>query len=141
MRIQKKVLTKRISSDGELHLDCVELKEFARLHPNRAVVVRVELLPVEPSKKSFAYYWKVVVPTMQQGFYDKGYVLTLEQTEKVLRQISPCMQDDKWENGKLSKRTKELDEVDASELNEMIEYLKIYASENLDTYIEEPEYV
>lgn len=141
MRIQKKTLTKRISPKGELKISSPDLDEFARQHPGRSVVVRVELLPIPPSQKSFAYYWKVVVPEMQRAFYEKGYILTLEATEKVLRQISPVMQDEKWDNGVLRKRTKELDEIDAAELNEMIEYLKIYAAENLDCYIEEPEYV
>lgn len=141
MRIQRKTLTKRITPSGELRISSPELEEFARQHPGRSVVIRVELLPIPPSQKSFAYYWKVVVPEMQRAFYEKGYVLTMEATEKALRQISPVMQDARWEDGKLRTRTKELDEIDAAELNEMIEYLKIYAAENLDCYIEEPEYV
>lgn len=141
MRTQRVTIARRISPEGKLVLEAPELAEFARIHPGRVVVLRAELLPIPPSEKSFAYYWKVVVPTVQRGFYETGENLTLEQTDRKIRELSPIAIEEKFENGKLKRRVRELDEMDASELNEMIEQFKEIAAESLDVYIEEPMYL
>lgn len=142
MRIQRLTTTKRISPEGRLSLETPEVQEFCRQHPNRSVIVRVELLPIPPSQKSISYYWKVVVPTVQRGLYDvSGYDLTLSQTDRFIRENIPVTIDERWEDGKIRKRIREIDELDAAEFNELIEQLKVYASEHLFVYIEEPEYL
>lgn len=142
MRINRKALTQRISPKGQLKLDNnLELQEFARQHPNKVCIVRVELLPVAPSLKSFHYYWVYICPEVQRALYEKGERKSLEQVDRWIREQCPITQDQKWDGEKLRKRVKELDEISTEEFNEMIEWLKEYAAENLDVYIEEPRFL
>lgn len=139
MKSQRITLTKRINKSGTLYLDTPDLQEFCRQHPDRAVIVRVELLPIEPSQKSLSYYWKVVVPTIQRGLYDTGVNYSISQTDKFIRSNMPVTLEETWEDGHVKTRVRTLDELDTAEINELIEQLKIYAAENLYVYIEEPE--
>lgn len=141
MRIQKQVLTKRISKDGRLVIDSPELQEFARQHPNRSCIVRVELLPIPPSQKVFSYYWQYICPTIQRALYETGGTYTLEQTDRWIREQAPVMRDEHWDGEKVRTRVKEFDEIDSAEMNEFIEWLKEFAAENLDCYIEEPQHI
>jgi hypothetical protein len=136
MRIRKIAVTRRISK-GEISLETADIKEFFRQHEGKAVIVRIELLPVEPSEKAKAYYWKVIVPTIQRCLYERGYDLTKRETDEFLRDQMPVCKEETYEGGKLKERLKEVEELDAAELNEMIEQIKIWAADNLEIYVEE----
>lgn len=141
MRVQKQTLTKRISKDGRLVIDSPELQEFARQHPNRACVIRVELLPIPPSQKVLSYYWQYIIPTVQRALYDMGDSKTMEQTDRWLRSLAPVMRDEQWTGEKLRSRVMELDEIDSAEFCEYIEWIKEFGAENLDCYIEEAQHL
>jgi hypothetical protein len=53
----------------------------------------------------------------------------------------PVCSDERLVKGKLHKRVRTIDELDAAESNEMIEQLKVWAAENLQVYVEEPEMI
>jgi len=141
MRVRKIAATRRISESGEISLDLPEIKEFCRQHKGKAVIVRIELLPTPASEKSLAYYWGVVVPTIQRGLYELGNDLTQRETDEFIRSQMPVCSDERLVNGKLHKRVRTIDELDAAEFNEMIEQLKVWAAENLQVYVEEPEMI
>lgn len=141
MRVRKIATTRRISESGEISLDLPEIKEFCRQHKGKAVIVRIELLPTPASEKSLAYYWGVVVPTIQRGLYELGNDLTQRETDEFIRSQMPVCSDERLVNGKLHKRVRTIDELDAAEFNEMIEQLKVWAAENLQVYVEEPEMI
>lgn len=139
MRIRRITITRRISDKGEISLDLPDVKEFCRQHCGKAVIVRIELLPIEVSEKSLAYYWKVAVPTVQRGLYELGYDLTQAQTDRFIREQIPVCHEERWEGAhKLNDHIKTPDEMDTAEFNEMLEQLKIWAAENLNVYVEEP---
>lgn len=139
MRVRKIAVTQRISDKGEINLETADVQEFCRQHKGKAVIVRIELLPTPASEKSRAYYWKVAVPTVQRGLYETGENLTLEQTDRFIRSQMPVCIDERLVKGKMHRRVRETDELDTAEFNEMLEQLKIWAAENLQAYIEEPE--
>ena len=118
-------------------MDTPDVKEFCRQHEGKAAIVRIELLPTEPSEKSKAYYWKCVVPTIQRELYDRGYDITKAETDEFLRSEMPICRDETYEKGKLRARIKDIEELDTAELNEMIEQVKIWAAQNLEIYVEE----
>lgn len=139
MRVRKIAITQRISDKGEINLETADVKEFCRQHKGKAVVVRIELLPTPASEKSLAYYWKVVIPTIQRGLYELGNDLTQEATDEFVRGLMPVCLDERLIKGRMHRRVRPIDELDAAEFNEMIEQLKVWAAENLQVYVEEPE--
>lgn len=136
MRIRKIAVTRRLNKDGEISLDTPDIKEFCRQHAGKSAIIRIELLPIEPSQKALAYYWKCVIPTIQRELYERGYDLTKSETDEFLRSEMPVTIEESWE-GALKRRIRPLDELDAAELNELIEQIKIWAAVNLEIYVEE----
>ena len=135
MRIRKIAVTRRLSS--ELSLDTPDVKEFCRQHEGKPAIIRIELLPTEPSEKAKAYYWKYIIPTIRRELYERGYDFTNEETDNLIRNIMPVCIEETYEGGKNKRRTKEIEELDAAEINELIEQIKIWAAENLEIYVEE----
>lgn len=138
MRLRKKLVWAKINSRGQLDFFKGELDAFCRLHPNRNAIIRVEILPIEASEKTKGYYYGYVVPTIARGFYELGERLTEEQVDIRLRTECPITLEEKFEKGGWKKRAKDFDSLDSAEVNEFIEWIKEYASENLSIIIDEP---
>ena len=139
MRLRKKTIWAKTDSRGNLEYYKGELDEFLKLHPNRNVIIRFEIAPREPSARTKAYYYNYVLPKMARAFYENGERMTQPQVDKFLREHCPSIQDEVWENGKCHISTRAFDNLDSSEANEYIEWIKEYASENLYTIIDDPE--
>lgn len=138
MRLRKKLVWAKINAKGVLEFFRGELDAFCRLHPNRNVIIRVEVLPVEASEKTKGYYYGYILPTMARGFYELGERLTDEQVDRRLRNECPITLEQKFEKGVWKSVAKDLDSLDSAEVNEFIEWIKEYASENLSIIIDEP---
>lgn len=140
MRQRELKVTGKINADGKLCLYMGEVKEFLAKHPNKRIFVSFSVAPMHTSEALKAYYYKYVVPTMQQAFFSNGERYTEEQTEERLRKMSPVMyeQTPNEETGIYYTRLKEIAEVDNAELIEHIETIRQIAAEEFFTNIEDP---
>jgi len=117
-----------------------EVNEFLKLHKGERVTVRFFVAPKGSSEALKGYYYNYVVPTVRRALYETGERLTEEQTEKFLREQSPvmCVANFDTSTSKYTTHIKEIAEVGNAELIEHIEFIKQFAAEELNTFIEEP---
>lgn len=128
-----------IDKDGCLKCYKQEINDFFRQHKGTKVVIKFEVLDDEPSASLKAYYYKVVVPTFVQAFWERGTRKTQEDVEYLLRTYSPIMIEEEFDKyGNVNRRIRRISEVTHEELCEHIETLKQIAAEELGVYIEDP---
>jgi NurA-like 5'-3' nuclease len=87
------------------------------------------------------YYYNCVVPSFQEGMWDAGERLTEEDAEIKMRELSPIMLEQEFneETGKCTTRLREISELSNAELVEYIDHLKQIAAEEYSIYIEDPQ--
>lgn len=129
-----------VNNNGGLSLYMGEVNEFLKLHKGERVTVRFFVAPRSSSEALKGYYFNYVVPTVRRALYETGERLTEEQTEKFLREQSPVMYEQKAdiETSKYTTHIKEIAECGNAELIEHIEFIKQFAAEELNTFIENP---
>ena len=129
-----------VNNNGGLSLYMGEVNEFLKLHKGERVTVRFFVSPRSSSEALKGYYFNYVVPTVRRALYETGERLTEQQTEKFLREQSPVMCEQKAdiETGKYATHIKEIAECGNAELIEHIEFIKQFAAEELNTFIENP---
>lgn len=117
-----------------------EVNEFLKLHKGERITVRFFVAPKGSSEALKGYYFNYVVPTVRRALYETGERLTEEQTEKFLREQSPvmCVANFDTSTSKYTTHIKEIAEVGNAELIEHIEFIKQFAAEELNTFIEDP---
>lgn len=117
-----------------------EVNEFLKLHKGERVTVRFIVAPKGSSEALKGYYFNYVVPTVRRALYETGERLTEVQTEKFLREQSPVMCVAKFDTStsKYTTHIKEIAEIGNAELIEHIEFIKQFAAEELNTFIENP---
>lgn len=138
MRLVRKTLYGKTDSQGKLRCFFGELEEFCKLHPNRGIIIRAEIQPIEPSERTKNYYYGYCISEMQGVMLLSGERLTREQVDAELRKNCPICYEEKREGGKWKVRVKEFDELDQAEANEYIEWLYQYAAENYNKILENP---
>lgn len=140
MKKRKLVQNGQIDAKGQLRFYVDALKDWARQFRNEKIIITYEVLPKEQSKLLRAYYFNYVVKEFQQAIKENGEHLTFEQTEQRMRESAPMLEVAHYDFGRCLTRytTKEVDELSNEEFAEYIEFLKEYAAENYNIYIEDP---
>lgn len=138
MRLRRKSLVGKIDSKGELKAPWNTLYDFCTMHKDRAVIIRAEIMPKEPSEKVQAYYFGYIIPEFQDAIMQAyGERLTKSQTDEWIRCQCPLFIEETRENGRWRKRIREFEELDPAEANEAIEWMFQFASENLNLVIDD----
>lgn len=133
--------TGSVNDKGGLMIPMGELNQFFREHKGERIVARFVALPQHCSEAFKGYYFHYVVPTVKAALWDKiGERKTEEQVEKYLREMSPicCEEDIDYYTGEYTTRLKEIPELSNAELLEHLEFLRQFAAEELDVFIEDP---
>ena len=139
MRLRRKTLWGRVGKNGAIEAHWNELEAFCRLHPNKAIVLRVEIQPTEPSEKLTNYWFGYVVKEMQRAMYESGYDYSEAQTYDAIRKNCPLFLEEKRENGVWKVRAKEWEELDIAEAVEVIAWTQRWASEEFYWIIDDPQ--
>lgn len=138
MRLRRKTLWGRIDKNGTPNVHWNELEDFCKLHPNKAIIVRVEVQATEPSEKLKNYWFGYVVKEMQRAFYDLGYNYSEARTYDEIRKNCPLFLEEKRENGEWKTRVKEWEELDVAEAVDIIAWTQRWASEEFFWIIDDP---
>ena len=126
----------RIDNDGILRMQMAKLSMFFGAWRNRQVIARFEVTDNEKSETMKAYYYKYIVPTMQQALWQNGERKTEEDTELWLRAMSAIMKEQTWQNG-YSTKIREIEELTDAEFVEHIEIIRQLAAEEFGIEIED----
>lgn len=120
-----------------------EMLEFFRKHPNEKVIMVAEVYPAKGSNALRGYYFKKVVPDFQRIFMEKdGERLSLADTDKKLREMSPvmlCEIPEEEAGGFDLARVKTVYEVSGSALYEHVEFVRMIAAREYGVEIHDPE--
>ena len=141
MKRRKIAVTGTIDNNGNLRMYMDELKQFFRMHKGCRVIVKFMVESLGSSEALKGYYYNCVVPSFQEGMWDAGERLTEEDAEIKMRELSPIMLEQEFneETGKYTTRLREISELSNAELVEYIDHLKQIAAEEYSIYIEDPQ--
>lgn len=122
-----------IGPDGRLRMPMDRINaEFAKSKGKRVVAV----FYVEEQGSSAAqraYYYNYVLPTITAAFMETGQRMTDEYTDRFLVQEYP--QEIRKENGEIIMYAREFGQ---GQMSDFLEWLKQYAAENLQVFIDDP---
>ena len=141
MKRRKIAVTGTIDNNGNLRMYMDELKQFFKMHKGCRVMAKFMVESQGSSEALKGYYYNCVVPSFQEGMWDAGERLTEEEAEIKMRELSPIMLEQEFnENtGKCTTRLREISELSNAELVEYIDHLKQIAAEEYSIYIEDPQ--
>jgi NurA-like 5'-3' nuclease len=141
MKRRKIAVTGTIDNNGNLRMYMDELKQFFRMHKGCRVIAKFMVESLGSSEALKGYYYNCVVPSFQEGMWDAGERLTEEDAEIKMRELSPIMLEQEFneETGKYTTRLREISELSNAELVEYIDHLKQIAAEEYSIYIEDPQ--
>lgn len=126
----------RIDKKGRLLLPMDRLGQEFSKHKGCRVVARFMFMEPGSSEALLGYYYGYVVPTITAALYEQGTRFSPEKTDLWLihqypgdREIAP---------GEYAEKGSQLSQP---QMLDFLEWLKEYAAENLDTYIEDPKLI
>lgn len=118
----------RISASGKLLLPMDRVNAFLEKNKGKRVIVQFEAVEHGTTKAQRAYYYGYILPCVVEALKGQGNLLTKEIADAWLLDIFPV----NVEATVARDLTKE-------QMSEFIEWLKEFAAENLDIYIEDPQ--
>lgn len=141
MKKRKISVTGTIDNNGNLRMYMDELKQFFKMHKGCRVIAKFMIESQGSSEALKGYYYNCVVPSFQEGMWDAGERLTEEDAEIKMRELSPIMLEQEFDEktGKCTTRLREISELSNAELVEYIDHLKQIAAEEYSIYIEDPQ--
>jgi NurA-like 5'-3' nuclease len=141
MKRRKIAVTGTIDNNGNLRMYMDELKQFFKMHKGCRVIAKFMVESLGSSEALKGYYYNCVVPSFQEGMWDAGERLTEEDAEIKMRELSPIMLEQEFDEktGKYTTRLREISELSNAELVEYIDHLKQIAAEEYSIYIEDPQ--
>lgn len=141
MKKRKITVTGTIDNNGNMRMYMDELKQFFKMHKGCRVIAKFMIESQGSSEALKGYYYNCVVPSFQEGMWDAGERLTEEDAEIKMRELSPIMLEQEFDEktGKYTTRLREISELSNAELVEYIDHLKQIAAEEYSIYIEDPQ--
>ena len=121
-----------IGADGKLRLPMDRLQAYFREHKGERVVVSFETAFVGSTAAQQVYYYKYIIPCIVEARYKQGTRMSEENTDKWILEQYP---GEFVYEGKKKVFARELSQ---NQMSELLEWLKQYAAENLEVFIDDP---
>ena len=125
-----------INKDGKLMLPMDRVNDFIKGHKGQRIVVQFFVAAPGSSEAQKTYYKKYIIPTVRLALMELGERKSEAQTDRWLLENYP---GDKEESEIGLGTEVELGErLSQSQMSDYIDWIKQFAAENLNTYIEDP---
>lgn len=124
-----------IGKDGKLRLPMDRLNAWFASHPGERITVRFEAAPQHSTAAQTAYFYNYIVPTVANAFYEQGTRMSEKNVDKWL--VSQYPGDKTEQVLGIGEPITEAREFDKNQMSDFIDWLKQYAAENLNVYIED----
>lgn len=140
MKQHKANIYGRVTGNGKLSLNMQELQQFTSQWKNHKVIVELRVYEPGTSAALRGYYFNYIVPTFRRAIWESGERMTEKQVERKLRELSPIMHVDNFDEktGKYESSLLEIFQLDNSQLIEHIETMKQIGAEDFNIFIEDP---
>lgn len=122
-----------IGTDGKLRLPMDRLNQFFADNKGKRIFVKFECQEPGSSAALLAYYYTYVVPTVCEALKETGERLSFERTDVWIMNQYP--NNTVNEDGFYPTMGRNLTQP---QMIDMLEWLKQFAAENLNVYIEDP---
>jgi len=121
-----------IGGDGKLRLPMDRVNAFLADHSQERVVVTFEVISRHSTIAQKMYYYRYVLPTIVGALREQGTLQSEDGTDMWLVEQCPC---DLSVGGVRAVRASELT---SDQMSDFLDWLKLFAAENLCVYIEDP---
>ena len=127
-----------VNDEGKVSLYMDEVNEFMKSHKGDRIMARFSVAHSGTSEAMKGYYYHYVIPMVRNAIYERGERVTDGQVDNMLRSRCPaCRNEEKTDMGWYA-IVKDIDELGNSGMMDYLEWIKQYAAENYDLYIEDP---
>lgn len=124
-----------IGKDGKLRLPMDRLNAWFASHPGERVTVRFEAAPHHSTAAQTAYFYNYIVPTVANALHEQGTRMSERNVDIWL--VSQYPGDKTEQVLGIGEPITEAREFDKNQMSDFIDWLKQYAAENLNVYIED----
>lgn len=121
---KKLIVSGKIDKYGNVLLPMWEVSDFLGQFKGQRVVVTFRAFEPGPSAQQMGYYWAYVIPNIKAALLRKGERKTEQQVDEWLRREAGFLTED--------------GEMTVSRMSDYLEWLKQFAAENLEVFIEDP---
>lgn len=121
-----------IGTDGRLRMPMERLNEFFAANKGMRVVASFEVAAPGSTKAQQSYFYRYILPTIQQALKETGERYSEKQTEFYL--FTYCPEEFRMLDGTLIASGRDLSKT---QMSDFIDWIKQYAAENLSVYIED----
>lgn len=121
-----------VREDGRLYVPMDRVNDYATQHKGERVIVTIEAVPKEATIAQKTYYYKYVLPTIVEALYKKGERISEQDADVML--IGAYPGDLKIGEVYASKAS----ELTSTQMSDFLDWLKQYAAEHLEVYVEDP---
>ena len=118
-----------IGADGRLRMPMERVNAFFAQNKGKRIVVRFEAVEQGSSAAQQAYYYNYIVPTIQAAFFKQGERKSEKAVDIWLVEQYP---------GDKSETLVYARDFAQSQMSDFLEWLKQYAAENLEVFIDDP---
>ncbi len=120
-----------IGEDGKMRLPMDRVNAFAAAHRGRRIVAYFEVLDSDSTEAQRGYYYGYCLPAIQQAFRELGTVIPIDELDRQLVREFPGP----WCDG--GNDAQEARQFTKGQMSDFLDWLKLYAAENLYVYIED----
>lgn len=122
-----------IGNDGKLRLPMGRLKTYLENNRGTRVIVTFEAAEQGSTEAQQGYYYKYVLPAIVDAYYQQGTRITADNVDSQLLWLYPG--ELQTTSGKFPEKAKELTKT---QMSDFLDWLKQFAAENFNVYIEDP---
>lgn len=126
----------RISDTGQLLLPMERLAQEFIKHKGQRVVLKIEFATPGTSIAQLSYYYNYIVPTIVLALHEQGTRKSEKAVDKWLMAQYPGDKEERQLG--LGADVEEASGLDRSQMQDFLEWLKQFAAENLEVYIDDP---
>lgn len=130
--MDKIIETGLIGTDGRLRLPMDRINQFMATKKGMRVIATFEVSAPDSTKAQQSYFYRYILPTIQQALKETGERYSEKQTEFYL--FTYCPEEFRMLDGTLIASGRDLSKT---QMSEFIDWIKQYAAENLNVYIED----
>lgn len=131
--MQKISETGIVGADGKLRLPMDRVNGFLAGHKGERIIAVFYAAGRDATELQQGYFYNYVLPTVQEAFHKLGDRLSEDVVESFLFEQYPGIF--RTADGSRAAQGRELNR---EQMGEFLDWLKQYAAENLDVYIEDP---
>lgn len=131
---EMKTISGRFNDKGDLIVNQAAMKYVSDHFKGKNIIITFSPIEEKATAKQLAYYYKVVIPSILDGFLFQGVRYTQKQIDDLLCNMSPFLESGNLLDGIIVSRP---NKASVSQLNKHIEMCIQFAAENLGVVIPE----